>query len=72
MTEKLGDELQKRKDFNSAIICFILAKNIHKVVALWKHRLDSMIQKKPEVREAVMLSFLEKITFLKKAGDMRD
>ena len=72
MTEKLGDELQKWKDFNSAIICFILAKNIHKVVALWKHRLDSMIQKKPEVREAVMLSFLEKITFLKKAGDMRD
>ena len=28
MTEKLGDELQKKKDFNSAIICFILSKNI--------------------------------------------
>ena len=24
------------------------------------------------MREAVMLNFLEKITFLKKAGDMRD
>jgi len=28
LTEKLGDELQKKKDFNSAIVCFILSKNI--------------------------------------------
>lgn len=43
LTEQLGDELQKKKDFNSAIVCFILAKKIHKVAFLWKQRVEHMI-----------------------------
>jgi hypothetical protein len=31
-----------------------------------------MISKMPDVAEAVRLNFLEKISFLKKSGDMRE
>lgn len=64
LTEKLGDELQKKKDFNSAIVCFILSKNIQKVAHLWKQRADFLISKKPEIKEAVLLNFLEKFSYL--------
>lgn len=70
--DKLGDELEKKKDHNSALICYILSKKIDKVAKLWKHRVESIIKTSPEHKELMLMNFLEKMTHFRNASNIND
>ncbi len=41
----LGEELVAKRDLNSAMICFMLSKDIEKVVDMWKKRINFFLKK---------------------------
>ena len=67
LIEELGDELHKKKDINSAIICYLISEQIDKVAQLWKLRVEASIRKHPDCKEQVLNNFLQKVTYLRMA-----
>ena len=65
MTSELGDELLKRKDINSALVCYIMAQNLEKVAELWKQRTLTFIKKNPTRKNELLFNYLEKITYFR-------
>ncbi len=67
LIEELGDELHKKKDINSAIICYLISEQVEKVAQLWKLRVEASIRKHPDCKEQVLNNFLQKVTYLRMA-----
>jgi hypothetical protein len=54
LVQELGDELlNKKKDINSAIACYMISKNLETVVDLWKKRAYYFMKKGVERTEAL-------------------
>lgn len=71
--EKIADlMLQKKRDANSAIICYMISRNIQKVAELWKLRTETIMKKKPQHKYAILLNYAEKITFYRLATGIQD
>ena len=58
MSKELGDELlNKRKDINSAIICYLMSQQMEVVIDLWKKRALFMMKKGIDRNQALFLLF---------------
>jgi hypothetical protein len=58
LVTELGDELlNKRKDINSAIICYLIAQSMETVIDLWKKRTLFMIKKGLDRNQALFHLF---------------
>lgn len=68
LVEKIAEEvLQKKRDVNSAIICYMISQNIQKLSDLWKVRAEAIIKKNPQHKYAIYTNYVEKITFYRMA-----
>lgn len=68
LVERIAEQLyQKKRDINSAIICYMISHNIDKLSELWKIRADAIIKKNPQHKFVVYSNFAEKITFYRMA-----
>jgi len=73
LVEKIAEHLlHKRRDVNSAIICYMISTNIQKLAELWKMRADTIIKKNPQHKYAILCNFAEKITFYRLATGITD
>lgn len=73
LVEEIANELyQKKRDVNSAIICYMISQNIQKVSELWRLRSESIATKNPKHKYAVYTNFAEKITFYRIATDINE
>ena len=58
LSKELGDELlNKRKDINSAIICYLMSQQMEVVIDLWKKRALFMMKKGIDRNQALFLLF---------------
>lgn len=58
LSKDLGDELlNKRKDINSAIICYLMSQSMEVVIDLWKKRALFMMKKGIDRNQALFLLF---------------
>lgn len=73
LLEKIAEQvLQKKRDVNSAIICYMISRNIEKLSDLWKVRADAIIKKNPNHKYAIYCNYAEKITFYRMATGITD
>ena len=65
LVNELGDELlNKKKDINSAICCYMISQSLEMVVDLWKKRAH-FFMKKGEDRNEVLFKLFEKAILFK-------
>ena len=60
--EKIAEIVLKKRDVNSAIICYMISRNIDQLADLWKVRADSIIKKNPQYKYSIYANYAEKIT----------
>jgi len=64
LVQELGDELlNKKKDINSAIACYMIAQNLETVVDLWKKRAQYYMKKGADRNESLFQLFEKCILF---------
>ncbi|CAI2374987.1 unnamed protein product [Moneuplotes crassus] len=63
--EEIAEVVLKKRDVNSAIICYMVSKNIDQLSDLWKVRADSIIKKNPQYKYTVYSNYAEKITLFR-------
>ena len=63
----MGDILLEQRDISAAIVCFILSRNIDKVLNIWKSRAIYHIQRKEMTREVALSDLLKKFMLTKLA-----
>jgi hypothetical protein len=64
LVQELGDELlNKKKDINSAIACYMIAQSLDTVVDLWKKRAHYYMKKGVERNESLFQLFEKCILF---------
>lgn len=70
--EKIAElVLNKKRDVNSAIICYMISNNIVKLAELWKVRAELIIKKNPKHKYSVYCNYAEKITFYRLATGIK-
>ena len=68
LLNELGEELiSKRKDINSAIVCYIISQSVELVVDLWKKRALFFMKKHGTDRTDVLYHLFEKCLLLRTA-----
>lgn len=64
LVQELGDELlNKKKDINSAIACYMIAQNLETVVDLWKKRAHYYMKKGVDRNESLFQLFEKCVLF---------
>jgi protein transport protein SEC31 len=59
------DLLEKKKDPNSALICFMIARNISRVIDLWRRRLGFIAKRSKGATNELLFAFFQKVVVLK-------
>ena len=61
----LGDELTKNGNPGAALVCYLIGRNMPKVMDLWRKKLDHLTRARPHEKNHILRIFFEKTLIYK-------